>query len=116
HRVMAGIHGDAEPAHVFRQLLEQGLVHVAGVTMDAMVERLMRAWRSEPGHTVTAVVNAVTRAAHAEPWSSVWAETELAEQGGASALVGAGRRGDVARRSVTADGRHTGRRWRSGPA
>jgi hypothetical protein len=64
---------------IFRALVETRAVHVAGYGPDAMVERLQRAWDVEPGYSKTAIVNAVTRAAHTEEWRS-WTTAEELER------------------------------------
>jgi hypothetical protein len=81
-RVLEGIYGNAEVEHVFGELVRQGLVHVPGCAGDAMVARLVRAWEKEPGWTKADLVNAISRAAHEEPWTNPWARSSLEEQAG----------------------------------
>jgi hypothetical protein len=70
---------------VMRGLVFNKVVHVSGVRPDDMFERLMRAYQAEPGYGKTAIVNAVTRAAHSETWGS-WADVEDLERKGGELL------------------------------
>lgn len=70
---------------VFRGLVFNKVVHVPNVKPKAMMERLRRAWQMEPGYTKTAVVNAVTRAAHENPWAR-WTDVEDLETKGGELL------------------------------
>ncbi len=72
-------YGIDDVATVFRALVENRIVHAAGVGSDDMVERLQRAWDFEPGYSKTAIVNAITRAAHTEEWRS-WTTSEDLER------------------------------------
>jgi hypothetical protein len=54
-------------------------VYVPRIAADDMVERLQRAWDVELGYSKTAIVNAVTRAAHTEEWRS-WTTSEDLER------------------------------------
>jgi hypothetical protein len=68
---------------IFRGLVFNKEVHVAGIRPKAMFERLNRAWEAEPGYDKTSIVNAVTRAAHTETWRK-WTDVEdLEAKGGA---------------------------------
>lgn len=60
---------------VFRGLVINGCVAAQGVKTDDMVKRLHSAWEREPGYSKTAILNAITRAAHESEWSS-WSDTE----------------------------------------
>jgi len=73
-----------DPLAQFKLLLERGYVDTrAGCTKDAMASRFLAAWQKEPArYTRTAVVNAITRAAHENPWSNPWAAQELEEAAG----------------------------------
>jgi hypothetical protein len=64
---------------IFKALVANRAVYVPGVAADDMVERLHRAWDVEPGYSKTAIVNAVTRAAHTEEWRS-WTTAEDLER------------------------------------
>ena len=64
---------------IFKALVSHRAVHVPGIAADDMVERLQRAWDVEPGYSKTAIVNAVTRAAHTEEWRS-WTTSEELER------------------------------------
>jgi hypothetical protein len=77
-----GVH-DVEA--VFRGLVFNKVVHVPGVKPEEMMERLNRAYQAEPGYGKTAIVNAVTRAAHAETWGS-WTDVEDLERKGGELL------------------------------
>lgn len=70
---------------VMRGLVFNKVVHVSGVKPDDMFERLMRAYQAEPGYGKTAIVNAVTRAAHSETWGS-WSDVEDLERKGGELL------------------------------
>lgn len=70
---------------VMRGLVFNKVVHVGGVKPDEMFERLMRAYQAEPGYGKTAIVNAVTRAAHTEAWGS-WDDVESLERTGGALL------------------------------
>jgi len=63
---------------VFRGLVVNGAIKATGIKDDEMVGRLHRAWEREPGYSKTAILNAITRAAHTEEWRS-WADTEELE-------------------------------------
>lgn len=70
---------------VFRGLIFNKVVHVPGVSPADMMERLTRAYQAEPGYGKTAIVNAVTRAAHEESWGS-WSDVEDLERTGGALL------------------------------
>lgn len=70
---------------VFRGLVFNKVVTAPGCNAKAMFERLMRAWQMEPGYSKTAVVNAVTRAAHENPWTK-WEAVEALETTGGALL------------------------------
>lgn len=63
---------------VFRGLVINGCVTATGVKPEEMVKRLHTAWEREPGYNKTAILNAITRSAHEQTWSS-WADTEELE-------------------------------------
>ncbi len=67
---------------ILRALAYNKVVHVSGVKKEEMYKRLRRAWEKEPGHSRTAFVNAVTRAAHEEPWKRWTDEEDLERTGG----------------------------------
>lgn len=60
---------------VFRGLVLNGCVKATGKKPDEMVKTLHEAWEREPGYSKTAILNAITRAAHEGTWSS-WADSE----------------------------------------
>jgi hypothetical protein len=70
------------PNEVFKGLVFNKLVWVPGVSADAMVEKLQRAWDAEPGYSKTAFINAITRAAHKESWESPWTTEDLERTAG----------------------------------
>ena len=72
-------YGVDDVATVFRALVSTRAVYVPGYASDEMVERLQRAWDVEPGYSKTAIVNAVTLAAHTEEWRS-WQTSEELER------------------------------------
>lgn len=63
---------------VFQGLVMNGCVSATGVRPDEMVKRLHTAWEREPGYSKTAILNAITRSAHEQTWSS-WADQEELE-------------------------------------
>jgi hypothetical protein len=82
NRVLEGIYGRAEVEHVFTELVKGGLVQIPGCSRGDLVERLVCAWEREPGWTQADLVNAISRAAHEEPWTNPWARSALEEQAG----------------------------------
>ena len=72
-------YGVDDVATVFPALVANRAVYVPSFNSDEMVERLQRAWDVEPGYSKTAIVNAVTRAAHTEEWRS-WMTSEDLER------------------------------------
>lgn len=70
------------PEAIFRGLVYNKLVWAPGVGVDGMVERLQRAWDQEPGYSKAAFVNAITRAAHEEPWTTPWVTEEIERSAG----------------------------------
>ena len=70
---------------VFRGLVYNKVVHAAHVGPEEMFNRLMRAWQIEPGYDKTAIVNAVTRSAHENPWAK-WTDVEDLERTGGELL------------------------------
>lgn len=74
--------GVFDARHVFTQLVRDEYVHVAGYSETEMVERLVNAWHMEPGYSKADIINAVTRMAHTEGWSSAWDTCLLEEQAG----------------------------------
>lgn len=63
---------------VFRGLVINGCVSAPGVKTEDMIKRLHESWEREPGYSKTAILNAITRSAHEQTWSS-WADTEELE-------------------------------------
>ena len=63
---------------VFNGLVINGCVSAPGVTREDMVKRLHAAWEREPGYSKTDILNAITRAAHENTWSS-WSDSEELE-------------------------------------
>lgn len=78
-------YGVSDVDAVFRGLVHNKVVHVAGVKPDEMMARLMRAYQAEPGYGRDAVVNAVTRCAHTEEWAR-WTDVEDLERKGGELL------------------------------
>jgi hypothetical protein len=72
-------YGVDDVSTIFRALVANRAVYVPGIAADDMVERLQRAWDFEPGYSKSAIVNAVTRAAHTEEWRS-WTTSEDLER------------------------------------
>lgn len=67
---------------IFKALVAKRLVWVPGVEADDLSDRLFAAWTAEPGYTKADILNAVTRAAHSNPWSNPWAAQSLSDQAG----------------------------------
>ena len=78
-------YGVSDVDAVFRGLVYNKVVHVPGIKPEEMMERLQRAYQAEPGYGKDAIVNAVTRAAHAETWGS-WTDVEDMERTGGALL------------------------------
>ena len=78
-------YGAANVEAVMRGLVYNKVVHVPGIKAPEMFERLMRAYQAEPGYGKTAIVNAVTRAAHKEVWGS-YEDVETMERAGGALL------------------------------
>ena len=72
-----------DPQEVFTKLVKMGHVRIPGVSQKEMAQRLFSAWQLEPQMTRAGIINAVTRSAHVDKWSSVWATSQMEEQGGA---------------------------------
>ncbi len=72
-----------DPQEVFTKLVKMGHVRIPGVNQKEMAQRLFSAWQLEPQMTRAGIINAVTRSAHVDKWSSVWATSQMEEQGGA---------------------------------
>jgi len=67
---------------VFRRLVANKVLHVPNVAPERMMQRLLDAYQKEPGSDKTAIVNAVTRAAHESEWPSWEAVSDLERVGG----------------------------------
>lgn len=70
---------------VFRGLVLNDCVKATGVKADDMVQRLHTAWEREPGYSKTAILNAITRAAHESEWST-WSDQEDLESAAGALL------------------------------
>ena len=70
-----------DPADVFSQVVKNGVLRIDGVSDTALIKRLVAAYEDEPGSSYQAVINAVTRSAHQDPWSFEASE-QLEEQAG----------------------------------
>jgi hypothetical protein len=60
---------------VFKGLVLNKVIQVPGVRPVDMVARLHEAWQKEPGYSKTAILNAITRAAHEGTWRA-WSAAE----------------------------------------
>ena len=78
-------YGCQDIEQVFRGLIFNKVVHIPGCRPEEMMTRLTRAWEMEPGYNKTAIVNAVTRAAHENPWGK-WTDVEEMERTGGELL------------------------------
>jgi hypothetical protein len=72
---------NARPQDVFGSWIDDELVAAPG-GRALVLDRLMTAWRKEPGERATDYVNAVTRAAHEATWASPWVADDLQQQAG----------------------------------
>jgi hypothetical protein len=81
-RILDSIYEHANPEEVFTELVKQGHIKISGVPKKELVEKLVNAWRVEPGYAKSDIVNAITRAAHTSTWGSPWVGTDLEEQAG----------------------------------
>lgn len=71
-----------QPREVFRGLVLNKVVNVPGLGTDETVNKLMSAYDHEPGFTKAAFINAITRMAHTESWSSWDTMTDLESTAG----------------------------------
>jgi len=78
----------ADPGAAIRALTGLGsgskssaVLRITGVKPVALADRVSRAWEREGDRTQRGIANAVTRAAHTEPWPSIWSGRELERQG-----------------------------------
>ena len=78
-------YGVGDVSRIFQGLIYNKLVSVPGVSNADMMDRLTRAYQCEPGHGKTAIVNAVTRAAHENEWAR-WSDVESMEHDGSALL------------------------------
>ena len=67
---------------VFERLAQNRVIHVPGVKPEEVQERLHRAWQQEPGYSRADIVNAITRAAHENPWGRLDTTEELEREAG----------------------------------
>jgi hypothetical protein len=67
---------------ILRGLAYNKVVHVSGVKKADMYKRLLEAWQKEPGDDRNSFVNAVTRAAHEQPWNRWTTAEDLERLGG----------------------------------
>lgn len=74
--------GDEGAEWVFSELVRQRLVWAVNDKPDELVNRLCLAWRLQPGYSKAHIVNAITRAAHTNPWTNPWSTETLEEQAG----------------------------------
>ena len=73
----------SEARQLFAGLVDLGYVAGTGLQKRVLVERLVDAWKAEPGYTRADVVNAVTRVAHTSEWQSPWTSELVEEKAGA---------------------------------
>ena len=73
-----------DPEETFRTWLKDRKLQLKGVRSDAdrdrVVEALLASWQREPGDTLADAVNAVTRAAHENPFWGVNIREEMERQ------------------------------------
>lgn len=72
--------GDVRAA--FTGLVLNKVVTVPGVRPDDLVNKLMTAWNDEPETSKAGIINAITKMAHTETWSSWEIQEELEEKAG----------------------------------
>lgn len=73
---------DMQVEELLQRLVANKTLHVPNVKPVTMFENLHSAWKAEPGHDKTAIVNAVTRAAHEATWPTWDAVGDLERVGG----------------------------------
>ncbi len=73
----------SETRQLFAGLVDLGYVAGTGLQKRVLVDRLVDAWKAEPGYTRADVVNAITRTAHTAEWSSPWTSELVEERAGA---------------------------------
>jgi hypothetical protein len=76
------IYEGCEPERIFSELVKNGVVSVAGIAKESLIENLCTSWRMEPGYSKGSIVNAISRCAHEGPWSSPWVTSALEEEAG----------------------------------
>ena len=72
-------YGLVDPENVFEGLVANRVVWVPGLRAEELVDRLITAYRSEPGYSKAAFVNAISKAAHTGEWRS-WETPEALEE------------------------------------
>ena len=72
----------AKPEDTFGSLIKAGFIKIPGIKADEMKAKLVRAWEVEPSNSKRGIINAMTRAAHSNPWVNPWARQELEAQAG----------------------------------
>lgn len=76
------IEANSNPGDTFETLIKAGFIKIPGIKADEMKAKLVRAWEVEPSNSKRGIINAMTRAAHSNPWVNPWARQELEAQAG----------------------------------
>ncbi len=74
--------GNLSGPEALRRLVGRGVVAVPHVRASTLLGRLNSAWGTEPGDSVSDVLNAITKAGHVTPWESAWTTEALEEIAG----------------------------------
>lgn len=78
---------DLTGLEALRRLVGNGGIAVANTKPADLMSEFSKAWEVEPGETVAATLNAITRAAHVTTWRNTWT-TEALEQTAGEILYG----------------------------
>lgn len=80
--ILDDVYNNVDPIKVITQLVKAGYGKVPGESKETAIQRIHAAWEKEPGYTKMAMVNALSRAAHENRWSSPWASQTLEQSAG----------------------------------
>jgi hypothetical protein len=73
---------DLTGPEALRRIVGTGEIAVPGVNESDLLGYFMTAWEIEPGDSLAAVVNSITRSAHENGWRNSWTCEALEEQAG----------------------------------
>jgi hypothetical protein len=80
--ILDGIYDNLDPVKVITKLVKAGYGKIPGLNKDEAAQKIYGAWKKEPGYTKAAMVNAISRAAHENNWTSPWITQSLEESAG----------------------------------